>query len=178
MRLKYFLTNDYVRSKCSLEKHTPETFPDHYKGYIEECKDDSANQQDKLAINVDNFYDKWYQVHFCNDTSKIPVAFVKAGENFTDMPYAIGNYNDNDLTSNSTWDLDDIDEYVAANSGAFNKTVDFGEATHCISNYGDALGGRNGDPKDTPVEHCAMVMINVEMPFEVNQGTLDNPDFS
>lgn len=41
MRLKYFKVNDYVRSKCSLEKHTPETFPDHYLGYIDSCTADA-----------------------------------------------------------------------------------------------------------------------------------------
>ena len=41
MILKYFLVNDYLRSECSLVKHTPSTFPDHYLGYIDKCETDS-----------------------------------------------------------------------------------------------------------------------------------------
>ena len=42
MRLRYFLVNDHLRSECSLEKHTPEIFPDHFLGYIKSCVADSS----------------------------------------------------------------------------------------------------------------------------------------
>lgn len=81
------------------------------------------------------------------------------------MPYGLGNYSNIDLTSNTTLDLDDVDGQIAA-SLTFDKTSNFGKSTHCIATYGDTLGGLTDDPKSVPIANCAMVMTNVEMPFE------------
>ena len=32
------------------------------------------------------------------------------------------------------------------------------------------MTGTSGDPKSTPISNCAMVMTNVEMPFETTEG--------
>lgn len=66
--------------------------------------------------------------------------------------------------------LDDIDLHIK-NSIAFDKSADFGSSTQCIGNYSEVFGQANNDPKNTPIANCAMVMTNVEQPFELVQGT-------